>query len=148
MYRCLVIITLGFSLTGCLQEEQVVRRANVSDGQAAPIDSIAWPRERTRTNSWPPVRSVPSRPVTSVAPVAELVSGLQERLAEDPDDVKGWALLAQSYAFMTDRPKAEEAIARAVELGFDEEDLRHRVEMAFQSARIPDQTESTWISQQ
>jgi hypothetical protein len=39
-------------------------------------------------------------------------------------------LLAQSYAFLGESQEIEAAIARAVELGFDEVELRHRVELA------------------
>ncbi len=75
--------------------------------------------------------------ITSAPPVSSLVSGLQARLAENPEDAKGWALLAQSYAFMGDGPRAEEAIANAVKLGVDETDLRIRIGLATQSPRTP-----------
>ncbi len=75
--------------------------------------------------------------ITSAPPVSSLVSGLQARLAENPEDAKGWALLAQSYAFMGDGPRAEEAIANAVKLGVDEADLRIRIGLATQSPRTP-----------
>ena len=75
--------------------------------------------------------------ITSAPPVSSLVSGLQARLAENPEDAKGWALLAQSYAFMGDGPRAEEAIANAVKFGIDEANLRIRVELATQSTRMP-----------
>lgn len=62
-----------------------------------------------------------------VAPVAALIGGLESRLAAGPADPKGWALLAQSYAFVGRTEDSERAIARAVELGFDEAALRARV---------------------
>lgn len=141
MYRWLVIV-LGLSVAGCFTEEQAVQPASGFDLPTAEFDSIAWPGEYAWPGPSSTSRSVQPQSSSSVASVSSLVSGLQERLARKPGDVKGWALLAQSYAFMADGSRAEEAIARAVELGFDEADLRRRVEMASESARAPNQTES------
>ena len=44
--------------------------------------------------------------------------------------MKGWALLAQSYAFVGDTAGAERALQHAVELGADEQALRARVQAA------------------
>lgn len=65
-----------------------------------------------------------------VAPVPSLIGGLARRLENDPADAQGWALLAQSYAFVGDPVQAEQALRRAVELGFDEAELRQRVASA------------------
>jgi len=94
----------------------------------AGLDSIAWPRESTLRSPTPPAP-------TSVAPVGDLITGLEQRLANQPDDAKGWALLAQSYAFVANTHGAEVALARAVELGFDESDLRNRIGLASQSSQ-------------
>jgi cytochrome c-type biogenesis protein CcmH/NrfG len=67
---------------------------------------------------------------TTAAPIAELIGGLEARLANDPNDAKGWALLAQSYAFVGDAAAAEHALQRAVALGADEQMLRERVDAA------------------
>ena len=67
---------------------------------------------------------------TQAAPVPSLVGGLEQRLAARPDDVDGWALLAQSYAFMGDAVAADGAIKKAVALGMDEQTLRARVDSA------------------
>jgi cytochrome c-type biogenesis protein CcmH len=67
---------------------------------------------------------------TQVAPIPSLLSGLEARLAANPNDANGWALLAQSYAFVGEFAKAEEAQARAVALGTDEQTLRERVNLA------------------
>ena len=71
-----------------------------------------------------PTSSTPNRAIDSVG---DLIGGLEARLADQPDDAKGWALLAQSYSFVGDDPGTERAIARAVALGFEEQDLRNRV---------------------
>jgi len=65
-----------------------------------------------------------------VAPIPSLISGLEKRLEDAPDDAGGWALLAQSYAFIGRTEEAENALSRAVELGADEGDLRSRVSSA------------------
>jgi cytochrome c-type biogenesis protein CcmH/NrfG len=62
-----------------------------------------------------------------VASVPSLLSGLEQRLQSNPDDAKGWALLAQSYAFVGQPELADQAVAHAVSLGLDESDLRQRV---------------------
>lgn len=64
------------------------------------------------------------------APVSSLVGGLEQRLAAQPNDMDGWALLAQSYAFMGDAAAAEGAVKKAVALGMDEQALRSRVDSA------------------
>lgn len=63
-------------------------------------------------------------------PVDSLIGGLEARLSQDPTDAKGWALLAQSYAFVGNTEAAEHAIERAVALGVDETTLRDRVRLA------------------
>jgi cytochrome c-type biogenesis protein CcmH len=64
------------------------------------------------------------------APVSSLVGGLEQRLAAQPNDADGWALLAQSYAFMGDAAAADGAIKKAAALGVDERELRARVDSA------------------
>jgi len=72
-----------------------------------------------------------------------MVDGLRARLEESPNDPKGWALLAQSYAFMGNQKGVEEALARAVALGMNEEDLRQRVQAATPKA----QPQTDWVQQ-
>lgn len=55
-----------------------------------------------------------------LAPVSEMIIGLQRRLEDQPDDLKGWQLLAQSYAYTGDMQNARSAAERAVQLGADE----------------------------
>jgi cytochrome c-type biogenesis protein CcmH len=70
--------------------------------------------------------------------VESLIGGLEARLAAQPDDANGWALLAQSYAYTSDGEAAEKAVQRAVELGFDERALRDRVASAERRAPVGD----------
>jgi len=80
----------------------------------------------TRRPATPMPQSASPSPMQA-ASIPSLVSGLEQRLAANPDDASGWALLAQSYAFTGQQDRVEGAIRRAVELGFDESDLRSRV---------------------
>jgi cytochrome c-type biogenesis protein CcmH/NrfG len=93
------------------------------------LDSLAWP-ETTRTPS-AAVRA--EAPGLQAAPVESLVDGLEARLATQPNDANGWALLAQSYAYTSNDEGAERAVQRAVALGFDERALRERVASAERS---------------
>lgn len=54
-----------------------------------------------------------------VPSVATMLDGLERRLAESPDDLKGWSLLAASYAHVGRMDDARRAQDRAVELGAD-----------------------------
>ena len=110
------------------------REARVSPAVAA-LASIAWPSadrpfassSRTDASGAPP--SGGSSPMQA-APVSSLVGGLEQRLAAQPNDADGWALLAQSYAFMGDAVAADGAIKKAAALGMDEQALRARVDSA------------------
>jgi len=131
-----IVPMLALGLARFLRDDQTITVAT-----SPSLDSIAWPGESTMTQpAAATTRPAAESSTTSVAPVPSLIAGLRARLEENPEDVKGWALMAQSYAFMGDGPGAEEAITRAVELGFDETDLRNRVELAFQSSRTPSES--------
>lgn len=53
----------------------------------------------------------------AVAPVGSLLAGLEERLTENPDDAKGWLLLAKSYQHLGQTDKARSAYEQATALG-------------------------------
>lgn len=55
--------------------------------------------------------------VEGVPSVASLVSGLEERLANAPDDAKGWLLLAKTYQHLGRIDDARAALDKAVALG-------------------------------
>jgi len=105
---------------------------------AAAVNPIAWSSQsRTVTRaSTQQTRSV------SAASVDQLIGGLEQRLENNPTDSKGWALLAQSYAFLGDAERAESALMRAVELGLDEDELRDRVATAAQAWAHPTTSKS------
>jgi hypothetical protein len=102
----------------------------------AALPSIAWPSARAAapaSGARAADAAAPSADGSTpqqVAPVSSFVGGLERRLAEHPDDMEGWALLAQSYAFIGDAAAADGAVKKAVALGIDEPSLRARVESA------------------
>lgn len=50
------------------------------------------------------------------ASVDEMMASLEQRLAEEPEDLDGWKMLGRSYVQLKDYPKAIAAFERAVEL--------------------------------
>jgi len=57
---------------------------------------------------------------TKAASVTSLVGGLEAKLIENPDDAKGWLLLAKSHDHLGDQKAAWAAYARAKELGMSD----------------------------
>jgi hypothetical protein len=111
------------------------------------LDSLAWPVtpksplvQATRAGRRAEQAAADG---VKAAPVQSLVSGLEARLAAEPNDGNGWALLAQSYAYMADKEAVDNAVKRAVALGVDEQALRERVNRAMQSAHGGDWVEQT-----
>ncbi len=97
------------------------------------LPSIAWPAPgaaNVRTAQPTITATATGAGAKDVAPVSSLVTGLEQRLAAQPNDANGWALLAQSYAFMGKMDAAEKAVQKAVSLGVDEKQLRARVDGA------------------
>lgn len=80
--------------------------------------------------------AMPSGPATAAQPradgkadsVSNLVDGLAARLAENPEDGKGWLLLAQSYDHLDRNAEAVAAYERAVALGQRDEKLASRLD--------------------
>lgn len=93
------------------------------------LDSVAWPVAIQSPLVAPaPTRTTPAAAGGGqIASVESLIGGLEARLAAQPNDANGWALLAQSYAYTADDAALERAVKRAVELGVDEQSLRERI---------------------
>ena len=53
----------------------------------------------------------------------EAVAGLEQRLAQEPDNAEGWFMLARSYMSMKQYLKAKDAYAKTIELVGEEPDL-------------------------
>ena len=60
------------------------------------------------------------------ASVNELLAGLEQRLVENPDDAKGWLLLAKSYDHIGRPEDAAAAYDKARELGLSDDVLEAR----------------------
>lgn len=59
----------------------------------------------------------PRPPATpSLASIEEMMVSLEQRLAEDPEDLNGWKMLGRSYFQLQDYPQAIAAFERAVDL--------------------------------
>jgi cytochrome c-type biogenesis protein CcmH len=54
---------------------------------------------------------------SKAAPVSQLLIGLEEKLARNPDDAGGWLLLAQSYRHLGQPESARRAYEKASQLG-------------------------------
>ena len=84
--------------------------------------------QATSSSTGANTRSVqPSGQSDKVGSVTSLLSGLKARLAENPDDAKGWLLLAQSYDHLGRTADAKNAYAKAAALGMTDSDLEARL---------------------
>ena len=115
-------------------------RESPIETRVAALPSIAWPQPALADSSADRPATTAgsadaSQPVQA-APVSSLIDGLEQRLAARPDDISGWMLLAQSYAFMGDAAAADGAVRRAVALGADEQDLRARIDDAMRGSGL------------
>lgn len=61
------------------------------------------------------------------ASVSDLLAGLEQRLQENPDDAKGWLLLAKSYDHLGRDDAAAAAYDKAVALGISDIGLEARL---------------------
>lgn len=64
---------------------------------------------------------------SNLASVSNLLGPLEERLAENPDDAKGWLLLAKSYDHLGDNDRALAAYQEASRLGMTDTALEVRL---------------------
>ena len=64
---------------------------------------------------------------SKAASVNSLLAGLEQRLRDDPDDAKGWLLLAKSYDHLGRDSDAAAAYDKAVALGISDNDLEARL---------------------
>lgn len=68
--------------------------------------------------------------------IAAKIENLEAHLLHEPDDGDSWSLLAQYYGYEGRLADARRAIERAVALGADESELRHRVDLAHDGGDI------------
>ncbi len=110
------------NLAGCGQSDRAPDPVVASSDDA--LDPLMQDWLAATSDNEPVAMNSAATPSTSVAPVGDLLSGLEARLEANPDDVSGWRLLAQSYAHVGRWEDAQAAAARAVELGADAEELQ------------------------
>ncbi len=122
--RLLVTLFLCAMIAGCGQSERAAEPVAADSGDD--LDGLMqdWISATSDDSGSPALMASPIPQPTSVAPVGDLLSGLEARLEENPDDLSGWRLLAQSYAHVGRWEDAEAAAERAIELGADAEQLR------------------------
>ncbi len=126
---------LGVAKTSCLTGALLIL-ATACGGGASTHESVQLlgDRDLARVHAWasPPATIVEKTPARTAEldSVGSLLAGLENRLQEQPDDLKGWSLLAQSYAFVGRMEDAYSAIDRAVALGADRVPLERRVSAA------------------
>jgi len=106
-------------------------------GEPAGDSEAAVVKDWLDTSATPSPAAQPSAaaPIQSAPPVDDLVGPLEMRLAANPDDVKGWRLLAQSYAFVGRMDDARVAAEKAVALGADAASLEAQILDAHTSSR-------------
>ena len=75
----------------------------------------------------------PSAPQTTTSSVADLLGGLEARLAVAPEDRDGWVLLAKSYHYLARYEEAKLAFMRARELGSGERGSDNRRRSRFRA---------------
>jgi len=121
--RLLLLILCG--LTTACSDVPAARNPAPVDGVDAQItDWLAGSNEQL------PNSRIPAHSPEIAPPVSDLIAGLEARLESNPDDVKGWRLLAQSYSFTGDSEAARNALNKAVSLGADRSELNQSVSQA------------------
>lgn len=116
----------------------VVSLLAACDGIPRHDDAYAVVTDKPEIQAWlADMNGIPSTTsaTAQAGPVESLVGGLEKRLEDNPDDLKGWRLLAQSYAFLGDMQAARAAIGRAIALGADEQELETVVMSAHTGGR-------------
>lgn len=85
---------------------------------------VEAPVETSAMNAPMPQSASPSMPAAagqtetrSLPSVADMVSGLEQRLQQNPDNVQGWVLLGQSYKHLGQNDKALAAFRQALKHG-------------------------------
>lgn len=104
-----------------------------SSAAAATAAAIAWPATTSAARAAKPAAQAAAagrQDGSPVGSVESMIGGLEKRLEQQPDDADGWALLAQSYAFIGDAAGVDKALAKAIALGVDEQTLRARIDQA------------------
>ena len=107
-----VIVVIGFAIAlyAALGRPGLDSRTSDADTDVATSEERQAPAMRNKAAS-----------------VGDLLGGLEERLRSNPDDGKGWLLLAKSYELLGQDTDASEAYAKAAALGVTDEALAARL---------------------
>lgn len=127
MYRVILVTSALWVLAAC-DASPSDSSASETDGAAADIDVVGnWAATQSTSPIDPLTVDELHAQSSSQPPVADMIAGLEQRLAANPDDVKGWTLLATSYAYVGQMSDAQHAKLKAVELGADAEQLERQI---------------------
>lgn len=105
----IVVFGMGIALYG------VIGKPELSNIQATSSDNVSG------------TRSPQSGQNDKAGSVTALLGGLEARLADNPDDAKGWLLLAKSYDHLGRNAEARDAYEKAAALGLTDADLEARL---------------------
>ena len=106
----IVVFGLGVVLYGVIGKPEY---SNVTPTSSDAVTSARSPQQGGQSDK--------------VGSVTSLLSGLETRLADNPDDDKGWLLLAKSYDHLGRSADARDAYAKATALGMTDADLEARL---------------------
>lgn len=108
MLGVLVVFGLGIALYGVIGNPDVQSHASSSAATTTPNMQSAGNNQKAGS-------------------IASLLSGLETRLEENPQDGKGWLLLAQSYEVLGRLDEAASAYDKATALGASNDELAARL---------------------
>ncbi len=109
------ILIIAFLIIGYLQIES----PKTLEGKTSLINSKdSFPISMTQSQP-----GIPAKNTKAVGSVESMIDGLRKRLENEPNDVKGWVLLAKSYQFLQQPNEAQKALEKAKTLGYTGDDI-------------------------
>ena len=123
----MAVVALSFLVFPAIQKKKKLTNAVWFVVVAVPVLAIglyvilgrpdATINESTHNNARPATGEKAVVSSSNLGSVQSMLTGLEERLAENPSDAKGWLLLAKSYEHLGRHDDAAAAYAKASELG-------------------------------
>ena len=138
----MLLVAVAFAAAPLITRMEFVKKGRAYGllfvAAAAPLSAVALYAELGRPDiaangAVPPGSSQTIKPGApradnrKAASVTELMAGLERRLQQDPDDAKGWLLLAKSYDHLGRRRDAAMAYEKAAALGLADNVLEARL---------------------
>ena len=105
------------------------------------MESDTSPASHSQTNLTDPSAYVES-PTSQIPSLSSLIGGLEARLEENPNDGRGWLLLAKSYEHLGRYDDAREAFAHAAALGATDDAV-----LRSNSTLTPQAAMELWVNQ-